>query len=318
MDPVSDILRTVRLTGGVFLDARFAAPWCVSSVLTAEDFRPPLPDGAHIVAYHVIVDGPVLLSVGEGPSAEVRAGEIVLLPRNDPHVLASAPGLTPVGAQELIRPAPDGGLATIRHGDGSAAHLVCGFLCSEAVVSPLFASLPPALTLDVREAASRDWIESSVAFAARELAAGRPSTSDLMSRLSELLLVEAIRRYAATLDGRATGWLKGLGDPQVGRALALMHGDIAAPWTVGRLARDVAMSRSAFVERFGGLVGVPPIRYLAQWRIETAKRRLRDAGQSVARIAHAVGYESEEAFSRAFKRETGVSPAAWRDRRDAR
>jgi AraC-like DNA-binding protein len=263
----------------------------------------------------VVVEGEFVIAVDNEAPITVRAGEIVLVPRNDAHVMASRHGLAPVNGRELLQPDLNGGLARISHGGGGdATRMVCGFLASEDVHNALPAILPKVLKVDIREAASRDFIEASARFAANELAAGRLGSSDVMSRLSELLLVEAVRHYAATLaDGEST-WLKGLTDPQIGRALAALHRDLAAPWSAGRLAREAALSRTAFTERFRQLVGQPPIRYLAACRLQTAKLQLRETGRSAAQIAHAVGYESEEAFSRAFKREFGLSPARWRNR----
>jgi AraC-like DNA-binding protein len=247
------------------------------------------------------------------PSTEVCAGEIVLFPRNDRHVMASGPGLEPVSVARLIQRSANGGLTRIRHGGGGAqTHIVCGFLGSEEGYNPLIASLPRVLTLDVRQGMSRDWIEASVRFAATELAEGKLATSSVMSRLSELLFVEAVRNYSSRLGDQAVGWLKGLRDPQVGRALALMHQRIGEPWSAEVLAKEAALSRSAFMDRFTSLVGMPPIRYLTVWRLEIAKLQLRETAQSIGQLAHSVGYESEEAFSRAFKREFGLSPARWR------
>jgi len=180
------------------------------------------------------------------------------------------------------------------------------------VHDPLIATLPRLMKLDIRQAASRDWVEASVRFAARELAAGRFASSPVMSRLSELLFVEAVRDYAATLPSAYAGWLGGLKDPQIGRALALLHGRMEVAWTIDQLAREVSMSRSAFNQRFAALVGLPPIKYLAHCRLQLAKERLRDGRQTASQVAHAVGYESEAAFSRAFKRQFGQSPGRWR------
>jgi transcriptional regulator GlxA family with amidase domain len=189
---------------------------------------------------------------------------------------------------------------------------MCGFLASEELYNPLIAALPRLLKLDVRTGLSRVWIESSVRFAASELAEGRLASSPLLSRLSELLLVEAVRNYVSALDDRESGWLRGLTDPQIGRALALIHQRIAAPWSAESLAREVALSQSAFVDRFTTLVGTPPIRYLTQWRLRTAQLHLKETRKTIAQLAHMAGYESEEAFSRAFKREFGLPPARWR------
>ncbi len=313
MDALSQVLRSVRLTGGIFLEARFTAPWCVRSQLTPEDCTPYMAAPAQILAYHFVIGGRLVCEV-EGEAIEVDAGEVILLPRNDSHDLASATGLKPVKAGDLIQLPEGEGLARIIHGGGGEeTHLVCGFLASEEAYNPLIASLPRMLKLDIRRGTSRDWVEASVRFAARELAVGRFASSDIMSRLSELLLVEAVRDYAAGLDGSQSGWLAGLKDRQIGQALALLHNRIEAPWTIDGLASEVSMSRSAFVDRFTTLMGLPPIRYLTQWRLGVAKEKLRSGRGNVAQIAHAVGYESEEAFNRAFKREFGQPPARWRD-----
>jgi AraC-like DNA-binding protein len=320
IDPLLEVLRSVRLKGGVFLDARFTAPWCVHTNIVAEDcgafpVKPPL-----LIAYHFVIAGKVLVSVAGEPTLDVRAGEIVLLPRNDVHTLASGTGLVPVSARHLIQPSADGGLAKISHGGGGEpAQIVCGFLGSEDSYNPLIATLPRILKLDVREGASREWVEASVRYAAGELTAGRFASSSLMARLSELLFVEAIRQYSATFSDQEAGWLKGVVDPQVGRALAAIHHNITSPWSADSLAKEVSMSRSAFVDRFTMLVGMPPIRYLTFWRLQAAKRSLRETSKSIAQLAQEVGYGSDEAFSRAFKREFGLSPSRWRDQQtDAR
>jgi AraC-like DNA-binding protein len=320
IDPLLEVLRSVRLKGGVFLDARFTAPWCVHTNIVAEDcgafpVKPPL-----LIAYHFVIEGKVLVSVAGEPALDVRAGEIVLLPRNDVHTLASGPDLVPVSARQLIQPSAEGGLARISHGGGGEpAQIVCGFLGSEDSYNPLIATLPRILKLDVREGVSREWVEASVRYAAGELTAGRFASSSLMARLSELLFVEAMRQYSATFSDQEAGWLKGVVDPQVGRALAAIHHNITSPWSADSLAKEVSMSRSAFVDRFTTLVGMPPIRYLTVWRLQAAKRILRETSKTIAQLAQEVGYGSDEAFSRAFKREFGLSPSRWRDQQaDAR
>ena len=317
MDPFSEVLRSVRLTGGIFLDSHFTAPWSVLTNVTAEDCR-LAGNTAQMIAYHFIVAGRLFITVdGEAP-VEVRAGEVALLPRNDTHTLGSKAGLAPMRANDLVQPSLDGGLPGISYGGGGEeTHVVCGFLASEELHNPLIASLPRLLKLDVREGTSRDWIEASVRFAAGELTKGRFASSSVMSRLSELLLVEAVRNYSMSIGEQETGWLKGLADPHVGKALALMHQDMREPWSAEALAKEVALSRSAFIQRFTTFVGMPPIRYLTAWRLQTAKLNLRETRMTIAQLAHSVGYESEEAFSRAFKREFGASPARWRDQQSA-
>jgi len=314
MDPLSDVLRSFRLTGGIFLDAHFTAPWCVVTKLTAEDCAPFLAAPSLLIAYHFVIGGRLRLTVEGEPTIEVRAGEVVLLPRNDVHTLASGSDLTSVDAHDLLQPSASGGLAQISHGGGGeTTHLVCGFLSSEDLYNPLIAALPRMLKLDVEQGASRDWVDATVRFAARELTEGRFASSSVMSRLSELLFVEAVRQYSATPGDQDAGWLKGLDDPRVGRALALIHRSISSPWSAEALAKEVSMSRSAFVERFTRLMGMPPIRYLTLWRLQTAKLHLRETQKTIAELAHSIGYESEQAFSRAFKREFGLPPARWRD-----
>jgi AraC-like DNA-binding protein len=313
-DPLSDVLRSVRLAGGVFLDARFTAPWCVAAQVTTEDCKPFLAGLVQVIAYHVVLEGSMLVSLDGEPPIELRAGEIILLPRNDIHTMASGAGVAPVRAADLMRQSPDGGLLKIRYGGGNEpTSIICGFLGTQDSFNPLLATLPRVLSLDISKAASRDWVETSVRFAAAELIRGRLASSDVMSRLSEVLLVEAVREYIAMLGDRDQGWLKGLSDSNIGRALALIHGDIAASWSVDTLAKEVGLSRSAFMDRFAQLIGMPPIRYLTVWRMEIAKRHLRDSRMSIPQIAMAVGYESEEGFRRAFKREFEVWPAEWRD-----
>ena len=313
IDPLSQVLGSVRLTGGVFLEAHFTAPCCTEAHVTADDIRPFVEAPGEIIAYHFVVAGRMFCALEQEPPLEVAAGEVVLLPRNGVHTLGSAPGLPPIQAGELIQMG-ESGMARIDYGGGGEpAHVVCGYLATEEIHNPLIATLPAMLKLDIARGASRDWVEASVRFAASELAAGKFGSSHVMSRLSELLFVEAVRDYAQTAESEHAGWLGGLKDPQIGRALALLHGDVGTDWTTDRLAREVSMSRSAFNERFTALVGMPPIKYLTQWRLQLAKEKLRDGRQAIAQIAHAIGYDSEVAFNRAFKREFGQPPARWRD-----
>jgi AraC-like DNA-binding protein len=318
MDPLSEVLLSVRLTGGVFLSWHFTAPWCISVAITPDDCARFLRKPAQMIAYHVVMDGKLLVALEGEPMIEVGAGEIVVFPQNDAHILANESGLKPVSAGDLIQSSPEGGPFRISHGGGGAAtSIVCGFLASEETYNPLISSLPKALKIDVRRAASREWIETSVRFAAGELAEGRLASSSVMTRLSETLFTESVRQYSSTLAENELGWLKGLKDPYIGRALALIHQKLSEPWSAQSLATEVALSRSAFVDRFTSLVGMPPIRYLTVLRLQTAKVNLRETSKPIAQLAYSVGYESGEAFSRAFKREYGLSPAQWREQRSA-
>jgi AraC-like DNA-binding protein len=313
MDTLLEVLRSVRLTGGVFLSAHFTAPWCISVAMTPEDCVPFLKKPAQVIGYHVVTEGRLIVAIEGEPIIEVSAGEIVLFPQNEPHTLANEVGVKSTRARDLIQKSPDGSLLRIEHGGGGpATRVVCGFLASEENFNPLISALPKILKVDIRYGASREWIEASVRFAAGELVDGQLASSSVLIRLSELLFTEAVRQYSSTLGEDEVGWLKGLKDPHVGRALALIHHKPGEPWSVETLAGEVALSRSAFVERFRSLVGMSPIRYLTLWRLQTAKVNLRERTKTIAQLAHSVGYESEEAFSRAFKREFGIAPARWR------
>jgi AraC-like DNA-binding protein len=313
VDSILDVLHTTRLTGGIFLDAEFTAPWCVAAQIGPEDCTPFTPQPVNIVAYHYVSAGRMLLLIDGQPPVPVDAGEIVVLPRNDPHRIGSNLGLPPVSGDTLIQPAADGGIARIRYGGrGERVHVWCGFLGNNTPNDPLLRILPPVLKVPVTDGASGGWIESSLAFAARELAADRVRSPELLARLAELLFMEAVRRYVASLPDGQRGWHAGVRDPVVARALALLHGCMQQRWTAEILAREVGLSRSALAERFTRIMGEPPIRYLARQRLQLAAQRLRTSAESIPRVAFSVGYESEAAFNRAFKREFGVPPAAWR------
>ena len=237
----------------------------------------------------------------------IGAGEVVLLPRNDPHLMGSDLGLPPVPGSDIVRPPKDGGLFSIHHGGtGRCTRMICGFLgCASAKGNPVLSTLPPLLKLSVEHGGAAEWIRSTFQYAAEEVAAGRPGSETVLAKLSELLFVEAVRRYAESLPDDRTGWFAGLREPYVARALALLHRDIDRRWTVDDLGREVGLSRSALADRFIRLIGVPPMQYLANWRMQVATQKLRDTSASIAQVAEIVGYDSEAAFSRAFKKAIG-------------
>ena len=313
MDAFSDVLRVIRLVGGVFLEAEFTAPWCVSGQLTSNDCKPFLVTPRHVIASHFVAAGNMQLRVDGGEAIDVRAGELVLLPHNHAHTFGSDLNITVMPARQVIQPPQGSGISRINYGGGGeGTQLLCGFLGSETSFSPLLASLPPVLKLDVRATASGAWIESSFRFAASEIAAGRIGSTTVITKLSELLFVEAVSQFVASLPAERRGWLAGLRDPQIGRALAVLHARPAEAWTAESLALEVGMSRSVFAERFTSLVGQPPMHYLTLWRMQVAAQHLREGHGTVAQAAFEVGYESEAAFSRAFKRQFGASPGTWR------
>lgn len=314
MDTLSEILRTVRLKGGIFLDARFTPSWSVASSITPDDLQPYMKQAEVLCALHYVISGEMYVEVeGEEPLL-VKSGELVLLPRNTPHVLSNRPGQRPVPSGDLIQPGDNGGLASIVHGSGSGplTNLVCGYLANEEMRNPLMATLPPMLKVNVSEGASRDWIESSVRYGAQQLSEGHHATSSVMARLSELLFVEAVRAYSETQEVHEQHWLHGLKDQYVGRALAALHDRLAHGWSVADLAEVAGLSRSAFVERFTAAMGTPPMQYLAKSRMLLAKELLVERQKSIGQVAAAVGYDAEAAFNRAFKREYAQPPARYR------
>lgn len=317
MDALSDVLRVTHLTGGVFLHAEFFAPWCMAARVTPEHCAPALGPASDLIIYHYVVEGELHIRIDgeDGDGLVIAAGEVVLLPRNDLHLVGSDLSLPPVAGREIIKPPPrDGGLFSIHHGGaGARTRLVCGFLgCDDAESNPLISTLPPLLKLNLEQGGAADWIRSTLGYAAEEIAAGRPGSATVMAKLSELLFVETVRRYAEALPDGQTGWLAGLRDPYVARALALLHGDITRRWTVDDLGREVGLSRSALADRFIRLIDMPPMHYLATWRMQVATEKLRNTSASLAQVAGVVGYDSEAAFSRAFKKAFGVAPATWR------
>jgi len=314
MDALSDVIKAAQLSGGVFLHAEFRAPWCLLDRLDVEHCAPFLNPVSTLIHYHFVVEGSLRYQVEGEEEKVVNAGELVLFPRNHSHLLGSDLKLPPVAGNEIVHAPVDGGLATIRHGgDGKKTRLVCGYLGSEGVAdNPVLNALPPAIQLSIDEAGSAEWIRSTFQFAADEVAAGRPGSETVLAKLSELLFVEAVRRYLEDLPEEETGWLAGLKDPYVSQVLARIHGEFAHSWTVEELGREVGLSRSALAERFTKLIGVAPMQYLARWRMQVASHRLRTTHQTMARIAEDIGYESEAAFSRAFKKSIGTPPATWR------
>jgi AraC-like DNA-binding protein len=314
MDALSDVLRVARLSGGVFMRADFTAPWCIAAQLSPDKCAPFLKRTAHIIPFHYVIEGEFFARVEGGEPVLLRSGELVLFPGNDVHVMGTDLGLPPAKAADIVLPSDGSGLRSIRHGGGGApTKLICGYLGSETVQgNPIIAAMPGLIHLKIEEFGPAEWIRTSFEYAAGEVSAGRIGSDTVLSRLSELLFVEAVRRYVDNVPAGQTGWLAGLQDASVARALALMHGDIAREWSVDELARETGLSRSVLAEKFTRLVGMAPIHYLMHWRMQVAAQKLKETSASLAQIAESVGYESDAAFSRAFKKTFGRAPAGWR------
>ncbi|TMH17145.1 MAG: AraC family transcriptional regulator [Betaproteobacteria bacterium] len=317
MDALSDVLKSVRLEGAVYLNAEFTAPWCIQAKFGLASVRARLAGAEHVVFFHFLTEGGCKVRLADSVEAlDVASGDLVLFAREDKHLMGSDLQLAPVEAASLIRAdaAADGDFIQMRHGGGGeATRFVCGYLaCSRSVCRPLLDALPRVLRIPIGDGPAAGLLRELLRVGVRESSASRPGTESMLAKLSELMFVEAMRRYAESLPPEGKGWLAGVRDAQIGRALALLHGEPGKAWTVDELARNVALSRSALAERFAALVGEPPMQYLMRWRLALAAQTLRSSGEAVARVAERSGYESEAAFNRAFKREFGMPPAAWR------
>jgi AraC family transcriptional regulator, alkane utilization regulator len=317
MDALSGVLKSVSLEGAVYLNAEFTAPWCLLGRHGITSLRERLAGAEHVVFFHFLTEGKCKARLLDGQEVlDVSAGDLVLFPQDDRHLMGSDLHASPLITDG--NPRPDGAsledFFQVRHGGGGVAtRFVCGYLaCSRSVLRPLLDALPRVLRIPIGDGPSAELLRELLRLGVRESASSQPGAQSLLAKLAELMFVEALRRYVENLPPGGTGWLAGVRDTHVGRALALLHAEPDRTWTVDELARAVALSRSAFAERFTELVGEPPMRYLMRWRLALAARTLRSSRQAIARIAERSGYESEAAFSRAFKREFDVSPAAWR------
>lgn len=324
-DILSEVLSAVRLSGSVYFDVTAASPWVAEAPPSAQIADAIMPGAQHAIEYHVVVRGSCWVSIVDGEPFEpvrLEEGDIVVIPHGEPHALSSSPGMR---AQPDLaihrRPSDDNALPfELKTGTGGASdvRLICGFFtCDVLPFNPLLNALPHFMHFGRKtSAASNGMLEQFIRLAAAETSNKRAGGQSILNRLSELMFVEAIRVHMGSLAAKNTGWLAGLQDPLVGRALGLLHSRPAHPWTLDDLAAKAGTSRSALADRFTTVTGYPPIQYLTRWRMQLAAKRLADSGTKVAAIAQEVGYDSEAAFSRAFKKFSGRSPSEWRSGRE--
>lgn len=313
-DLLADALRTIRLSGSVFMNACFRTPF---DVVTPRRFdaNGPLAHLQHVSIFHLIASGSCVVEVvGAGP-VNVSAGDILLVPFADDHRFWSGEGAEAVRADTLLRSSNLPGMGRINHGgDGEALRMVCGFIeSSEFLIAPVFRTLPPLLV----DRTGDDKVSALLASTVHQIITlaeeTEPGTEIVLGRLMEILFIEVLRRYTTRLPANAKGWFAAVNDPLLSRALQIVHGEPARRWTVDDIAREAGSSRTVLAERFNAVLGQSPIEYITQWRMQLAAERLRNGRDSLAAIAAAIGYESEAAFNRAFKRVTGVTPGRWRD-----
>lgn len=325
MDALSDVLRVVQLSGAVYLSGEFTAPWCLISEADTEICSAFLPRSDRVVSYHLVAEGCCWARLADDRHSAIRieAGELLVIPQGEAHLMGSHLDLKPTRSAPLLAgrlETHSGEVMRIVHGGGGMpTRIICGFLgCDDVMSNPVLTSLPRLFKVDMGRGAESAWLASALGFATAEAAEPQAGTATVLAKLSELLFVEAVRRCIDTLPENEKGWLAALRDRYVGRALSQMHAHPAHPWTVDELAGNVGLSRSALAQRFTDLLGQPPMQYLARWRLHAAARQLRNGRKSLAEVAGAVGYDSEAAFGRAFKREFGLPPASWRANQQSR
>jgi AraC-like DNA-binding protein len=317
MDVLSDVLKAVRLTGAIFFERHLHAPWVGESPPSAAIASMVMPDAEHVISFHAILSGSCWagLAGSSNSSRRFTAGDIVIYPMGDANVLSSAPGMRGLpDLQEYARP-KDRPLPIVTRLDNQGAdycHLVCGYFgCDARPFNPLLEALPRML-LSQMPAVAHSWLSSLLRVAAEEAGRGGAGSESLLAKLAELMFVEVVRQYITHLPDDSMGWLSGLKHRHVGHALRLIHGQPQRPWTLSELAHEVGLSRSVFADRFAHYVGISPMHYLGRWRMQLAIRHLSIPGVSVAQAGAEVGYESEAAFNRAFKKYVGVPPGSWR------
>src|SRR5512138_924424 len=323
-DPLSDVLRSVRLRGAVFYYASYHDDWVAEAPPAREIAHAVMPGAEHVVEYHLMVKGAGWAAItGEAPR-RLAAGDLVMFPRGDAHVLSSAPGMRSSRdvAGWMVATSGDAKPIAVGYHDGAMGSgtmpppearniVVCGFIgCDLKPFNPLIANLPRLLHLTSSGVAG--WVREVLHQAVLESRERRPGSAAVIERVSEMVFVDAARRYLETLPPDAEGWLAGLRDRFVGKALAAIHTQPARDWNLDDLGREAGLSRSALHERFVRFVGQPPVQYLTSWRMQLAANLLRQGHDPVAAVALEVGYDSEAAFARAFKRGTGLPPAQWR------
>jgi len=313
MDALSETLRVVRLIGAIFIQARFTTPWCYQSPRADAVAHLLEPGAERVVIFHLITEGGCFVEIGRGAPIRLSAGDAVVFPLGDAHLMTSEPGLKPGKGNRLDAVLARRPRELSYGGGGKVTRIVCGYMaCDARLARLLLAGLPAVLRVNVRGSNAGAWLETSLRYALAEARSPRPGGAGVLAKLAEVLFIEVLRIYMNDEASERTGWLTGVGDRIVGAALNALHKRPTHAWTLEELARESGASRSVLAERFQHLVGSPPMQYLTQWRMLLAANLLRQSNDSLARIAESVGYQTDTAFSRAFRREFGAPPAAWR------
>ncbi len=314
MDVLSEVLSAIQLRGALFFNAEFSAPWCLRSS-GAEGIAPYLPaSDTHLIMFHFLTEGRAYASLEDGKEVELNAGDIVVFPGGDPHLIGNGTPRSPVDSFRAFAKNVDEGLKAVRFGGGGEiTKFVCGYMaCDPRLCEVLLAGLPRILRVPVASGSSGEWIENSIRFSVGASGEAKAGTSLVVGKLSEVLFVETLRCYINMLPEQETGWLAGVRDPHLAKALAVLHRDPARQWTVTSLSKEVGLSRTRLAERFRHFLGMSPITYLTDWRMKQAAEALQKTRKSVLEVALDLGYSSEAAFNRAFKRAYKTPPAHFR------
>jgi AraC-like DNA-binding protein len=316
MDVLSEVLKVVRLQGALFYNGEFSAPWSVYASPSRGLARYFAAGVEHVIVYHLLTEGRATVRLENGERVTLSAGDIVMIPHGHPHIVENGLATKTVDDSEHLDEVLSQGLRLWRlGGGGEVTKFVCGYMACEPRLSQVFlGGLPPLFKVAIRNDASGRWLENSIRFSVDQASVSRAGGEAVLAKLSEVLFVETLRAYISSLPPEQTGWLAGARDSEVGKTLALMHRDPAHPWTIATLANEAGISRSVLAERFRHYLKETPMAYLTRWRLQLGAQRLSSTSYSVAQIAAEVGYESEAAFNRAFKREFAAPPARFRSR----
>jgi AraC-like DNA-binding protein len=314
VDVLSEVLKVVKLQGAMFYNGEFSSPWSLCSPASRLVAPYLAPDAGHVIIYHLLTEGQASARLLDGEHIVLKAGDLVIFPHGDPHIIENGPPTKTVDiAQELARIVAQGLKLSRIGGGGEITRFICGFMACDPQLSQVFLSgLPPVFKVRIRDDASGRWLENSIRFSVNATDSSVAGGEAVLAKLSEVLFVETLRAYIAHLPPEQTGWLAGARDVEVGKTLALMHRNPAHPWTIASLAKEAGVSRSVLAERFRFYLDESPMAYLTRWRLQLGAQMLASTNHSVAQIAPEVGYESEAAFNRAFKRQFKVPPARFR------
>lgn len=311
---LNEALARLRLDGAIFFRSEFTEGWAYESPAAADDLADTLrPGSQRLIIFHIVASGSCWISLADGERHWANEGDVIVLPYGDPHQMGGAEPATSVPIFSLLAPPPWEALPVLRHGaGGERTDVVCGYLHSaDPLFDPRLRALPAVFVVRPPEGPAARWVRSSIDYALA-MSSAAPNADPAATRLPELLLVEVLRLHLASAPAAERGWLGALRDPVLNPALAQLHAAPERKWTVAGLAAEAAVSRSLLDERFRQVLGRSPIRYLTEWRMHVAEDLLASTDLGVAQVARRVGYESEEAFSRAFKRTHGRSPSVWR------